>query len=1721
MAFDINSQLSVAFKKLVGKAQTDSAKGFSNEAKPTGITSLFSTIVGEGLPAAPSTTALYDISNDPETGNPVVEYVRLELVADPSSNGHAFFAKLPSDYETNSSNPEAGNGVFVNDQVLVDSAGQLQIVPVLAGLPYEVKPYTGTLGSGTLIPPGDPRDWYFDYFNGVFFQQDIGVTPTYIECFIYIGKMASESAGTPDDITIEKINGILQVKDAGISDAKLKAGTTFEWVDHIVHLLPLQSLSVQNMNIAERQLGQSVQVDIPLAADRTVAKVYCMLSRAGGSDQTIVMDIRADSGGEPGTVLATSEEVPILELTDNPAAGAYTGFVFSTPFVMSNLTTYWFVLRWGESDGIDISNTFKIWRSTDVSDGTYAFSQSEPEVWSNFNGQTEMLILNANSSAFKLTKTGVDGLLSDSLLGGTAVRRFEEPATFLDQTSITTSSGDIPVDGTAFGDEITPAEDGYLDSITLRMRALDGGDTGDYKIYVYDVDADANIGSVTPIPNLGMSTSYHLEEFTFATPVFVEAGKSYRLMFYKDGGTQRGQIYVTTTAFGEEAYKRDPATSGTWTIYNDRAYSMKVEGRVAISDKIIRTKSDGLFSSDLIPIDDITLEDAGSFIQVKDGGVSEDKLATDVVQELTAILGDSEVIDATGSSQQVNQTTFEWVAQTILINKNTKLKEVLFDMYSGSARTGNIYCEVYESPGLYPTGSPIATSDAFDSSTLETSSGTKNTFIFSGVNQIDLEAGKKYGFAVVGTSVSGSFNLNCATSNVYPDGVACYSADGSSWTGLSFDIDCTVRGDIPVEGFVKTSEDGKIDGTLYDKGYTTVLPAGTYTGGTYEGTVICEGALTFNTETTVGGDLIVKGNLTLSNHLTVKGNLFVEGSITARTYNITVGGNLKSRSVINLSSNVEGEYGGNLTVEGDIHAYYNGAYQHIYTYGYNNTTIASAPHGGNIKCAGDLYANIVDTKGGTNTAGNGGNGGGVTVGGSCYIFTKMDCYGGDCNGVGNGGVGGAVNIGGNFTAWQGINCKGGLGGSSGTGGSGGNSGNISIQGSVTHSQSGLSFFITCRGGNARGTGNNNGGSAGQLRVYGACNIPISVIYIIAGTATGSGSEGIIAGNVEFQGGLNAQTLYFQGNTSTIRYLYFAGDSHLESLDIDSGFEIRAVGNGKVTKLLVHDYVGSRPLYSPTGVEQIPQAVDDAPYVFDGTTWVEYPTGKTLIYSGSNTLPSSLNNNILGSSLTVENTGTVQMTGNVTVNGNFTISGPFIIRGNLIVAGTIYTNGQNLTVYGDVLAVGTIDTRKTDSNSGSLTISGNLTANSIYTNISSSPTDTYTGGNIDINGNAVINGNIVTDGSTGGTAGNGGNAGHVWCKGNLTAIGISTKGGNAGSGTGAGGEGGWINIGGNLTLSSTCYTYGGNASGTNAIGRNGGAITVKGNFITNSGISTYGGSAASGFTGNGGDGGTLTVGGDLLTKYNSVSVNGGTAYNATGGDSGGIIVDGKVEASSVYSNGGSQTGTGTKGEALSVEIRGGCSINNLNFTGEESTPTVVRLGGRCTINQLTVGSSTSSSYKIRGFQNVVTELYVRTYIGNNNLYEYLSTTPQLAAVFLTEYFYNGNGNTWELKTYDEWRTLVVAAATGGGTNYTTVNREEVITDTATNNDSMTVTLPSSPKVGWKIRIIDGVDDWATNNVTVARNGSNINGVASDLTLNVDGSNIELIYMNSAQGWRTIT
>jgi hypothetical protein len=70
---------------------------------------------------------------------------------------------------------------------------------------------------------------------------------------------------------------------------------------------------------------------------------------------------------------------------------------------------------------------------------------------------------------------------------------------------------------------------------------------------------------------------------------------------------------------------------------------------------------------------------------------------------------------------------------------------------------------------------------------------------------------------------------------------------------------------------------------------------------------------------------------------------------------------------------------------------------------------------------------------------------------------------------------------------------------------------------------------------------------------------------------------------------------------------------------------------------------------------------------------------------------------------------------------------------------------------------------------------------------------------------------------------------------------------------------------------------------------------------------------------------------------------------------------------------------------------------------------------------------------------------------------------------------------------------------------------------TTGGAFTVTLPTAATIGDFISFIDYAGTFDTNNLTIARNGHNIQGAAADLTVATERAGFTLVYVDATQGW----
>jgi len=115
--------------------------------------------------------------------------------------------------------------------------------------------------------------------------------------------------------------------------------------------------------------------------------------------------------------------------------------------------------------------------------------------------------------------------------------------------------------------------------------------------------------------------------------------------------------------------------------------------------------------------------------------------------------------------------------------------------------------------------------------------------------------------------------------------------------------------------------------------------------------------------------------------------------------------------------------------------------------------------------------------------------------------------------------------------------------------------------------------------------------------------------------------------------------------------------------------------------------------------------------------------------------------------------------------------------------------------------------------------------------------------------------------------------------------------------------------------------------------------------------------------------------------------------------------------------------------------------------------------------------------------------------------------------------NLGGNTL---TNGYFAGIVTGSSGGGGSkwvikvsNYSAMAGDAIMADTTFS--VFTITLPASPALSDQITIADPQGTWATNNLTIARNGNNIDANPGNLICDVSGAVISLVFVGGTEGW----
>ena len=140
---------------------------------------------------------------------------------------------------------------------------------------------------------------------------------------------------------------------------------------------------------------------------------------------------------------------------------------------------------------------------------------------------------------------------------------------------------------------------------------------------------------------------------------------------------------------------------------------------------------------------------------------------------------------------------------------------------------------------------------------------------------------------------------------------------------------------------------------------------------------------------------------------------------------------------------------------------------------------------------------------------------------------------------------------------------------------------------------------------------------------------------------------------------------------------------------------------------------------------------------------------------------------------------------------------------------------------------------------------------------------------------------------------------------------------------------------------------------------------------------------------------------------------------------------------------------------------------------------------------------------------VNKISPRTACGTTTLGDSGDTISIPAGVTITN---AGTANGFGATGAVNWQTSI---KTG---DFTAVSGEGYFIDTS--SGTITMTLPSSPAVGSIVGIKDYASSFDDNNLTINRNGSNMNGFANNSTRNTENESLTLVYADSTKGWLAV-
>ena len=167
--------------------------------------------------------------------------------------------------------------------------------------------------------------------------------------------------------------------------------------------------------------------------------------------------------------------------------------------------------------------------------------------------------------------------------------------------------------------------------------------------------------------------------------------------------------------------------------------------------------------------------------------------------------------------------------------------------------------------------------------------------------------------------------------------------------------------------------------------------------------------------------------------------------------------------------------------------------------------------------------------------------------------------------------------------------------------------------------------------------------------------------------------------------------------------------------------------------------------------------------------------------------------------------------------------------------------------------------------------------------------------------------------------------------------------------------------------------------------------------------------------------------------------------------------------------------------------------------EDGTIQTAELSGTIAADKLNATLNLSSKTVTLPNTSVTSDMLVNTTVANAKLSNSSITVRGTA---------RNLGDTFTIGTDVDWQSVQTSGFTASTGRGYFVN---------TTSAAVTVTLPASASIGDTIAIKDYAGTFASNNLTIARNGHNIQGVANNSLISTNRASLVLVYVDVTKGW----